>query len=68
MKLSERDKMDAIVYEVGTLIKLVAGRNVTAICKVANEVAEETMDEEEIEEIPNNTLYERYCEYGSVKS
>ncbi len=56
-----------MVWETASIIKLVAGMNITAICAVASNISKHYTPED-IEQIDNHCIYEAYCKYGGVKS
>ena len=55
---------EAQVWEVATLIKLVASHNPSRICKIATRIKHIYDDDYDI--LDNNTIYNAYIEGGSI--
>lgn len=53
-------KYESRIYEVGTIIKLVAGMNIQAVCTVASNINKH-YDLEDVDSIDNNCIYDAYC-------
>ena len=58
--ITNKDKFEARVYEVATIIKLVATLNVEAVCDVATKLLK-NYELDDIDEIDNKIVYDAYC-------
>lgn len=56
--------MNSLIWEISTLIKLVAVRDITAISLTANELRKRGTTLEELDKINPETIYECYCKYS----
>ena len=61
--LNNKQKLDARIYEVATIIKLVATMNIKGVCTVANNLIKH-YDEDTIDAIDNQLIYDSYCKCG----
>ena len=62
MQLLSKEKFDSRIYEVGTIIKLVVGMNIPAVCDVATSIKKH-YELEDVDEISNECIYDAYCTY-----
>lgn len=60
--LSNKNKLENRVWEIGTLIKLVAGEDIRAITFVANRLRM-NYNVDDLEDVDNNMIYDCYCRY-----
>jgi len=67
LMINKQEQLRSRAWEVSTLIKLVATKDTQAICKIARELKNKYADDEEMDKIPDITLYERYCDYTGTE-
>ena len=58
--------MNSLIWEISTLIKLVAVRDITAISLTANELRKKGNTLEELDKINPEMIYECYCKYSNT--
>ena len=56
--------MNSLIWEISTLIKLVAVRDITAISLTANELRKRGTTLEELDKLNPEMIYECYCKYS----
>jgi len=56
--------MNSLIWEISTLIKLVAVRDITAISLTANELRKRGTTLEELDKVNPEMIYECYCKYS----
>lgn len=60
--MSNKNKFENRVWEIGTLIKLVAGEDIGAITFVANKLRMK-YNVDDLEDVDNHMIYDCYCIY-----
>lgn len=63
--LNNRNKYEARIYEVATIIKLVTGLNIKSVCNVASNIVKH-YNSDDIDKLDNNIIYEAYINEGKI--